>query len=1233
MDFFKAKVRKNGKKTEVYPEFLSRKSRDLMTRGGKFYAIWDEEAGLWSTDIYRVVELVDAELRRVAAEFDQPYIRWMEEHSTGSHDAFLRYVRNNENNYHQLNQFLAFSNTKVKKTDYISHRLDYALEDGAHDAWDELVGKLYSEEELAKIEWAIGSVVAGDSVDIQKFIVLYGSAKTGKSTVLHIIERLFSGYTNVFDAKALGSNGTSFALEVFKENPLVGIQHDGDLSRIEDNTRLNSLVSHENMVINEKYKSQYNVRINTFLFMGTNNPVKISDSRSGLLRRLIDVQPTGNLHTFDHYQVLMSRIEFELGAIASHCLRVYQSMGKNYYDNYRPTKMMYSTNVFYNFVEAYLPELKAPDGITLKRAYALYKEFCTESNNKPMQMQIFRNEMMNYYENFVERTMVDGQEVYSLFKDFKLEKLTGVAPSSPKSFSINLAQRRSLLDDILADMPAQYATETGKPSKRWGLVKTTLTDLDTSLVHYVKIPKNHIVIDFDLRDESGEKSLDKNLEAASAWPPTYTELSMSGKGLHLHYIYNGDIKELDNEYSPGIEIKTLLGDSSLRRRLSRCNDHEVAQITSGLPMKERKMIDVKQIKSERGLREMIARNLRKEIHPNTKSSIDFIKKVLDDAYSSDLSYDVTDLRSSIVAFANNSTNRPLECLRLVREMKFKSEDRTVSISGEGDALVYFDVEVYPNLFVLCWKFEGDHPVVRMINPKPDDIEPLLAQKLVGFNNRRYDNHILYAAFLGYDNERLYRLSQALIVDKNRNATFGEAYGLSYADVYDYSSKKQGLKKFQIELGIVHKELDHPWDEPVPEERWIEVADYCANDVVATEKVAESRAQDFVARQILASISGLSVNDTTQKHTARIVFEGDPSPQGSFVYTDLSELFPGYIFEGGKSSYRGEDPSEGGYVYAEPGMYENVAVLDVASMHPTSIRLLNLFGPYTKNFNDLLDARLAIKKGDYSAAAQMLDGKLASFISDADTQSAKDLSHALKIVINIVYGLTSAKFDTVFRDPRNKDNIVAKRGALFMIDLKHAIQEQGFPVVHIKTDSVKIPNATPDIIQFVTEFGERYGYTFDHEKTYEKFCLVNDAVYIAREGDKWDAVGAQFQHPYVYRTLFTHDEIHLQDLCEVRSVTNGAIYIDFGDERMHFVGRSGSFVPVREGTGGGTLYRVKDGRKYALSGTKGYFWKEAAVVKELGPSEWQNIDKSFYQALVEDAVDTIERFGSFEAFVS
>ena len=178
------------------------------------------------------------------------------------------------------------------------------------------------------------------------------------------------------------------------------------------------------------------------------------------------------------------------------------------------------------------------------------------------------------------------------------------------------------------------------------------------------------------------------------------------------------------------------------------------------------------------------------------------------------------------------------------------------------------------------------------------------------------------------------------------------------------------------------------------------------------------------------------------------------------------------------------------------MYSNIALLDIASMHPSSIVAEELFGPeYTKRFNEILQARIAIKHKDFDKAKKMLGGALAKYLTDEN--AAADLAQALKIAINSVYGLTSAGFENPFRDNRNKDNIVAKRGALFMVNLKHAVQSQGFTVAHIKTDSIKIPDATPEIIKFVTEYGKLYGYNFEHEATYDRMCLVNDAVYIAR----------------------------------------------------------------------------------------------------------------------------------------
>lgn len=1317
---------------EIFPKFrLYPKSQDLMIRGGDFYAVWLEDRGLWSTNEDDALAIIDAELAKAESQYQKEHpntkviVKYTWDSSSGSIDNWHKYCqRQKRDSYEMLDETLIFSNTETTKKDYASKKLSYPLEEGSISAYDKLISTLYDEENRHKIEWAIGSIVNGDSKRIQKFLVFYGAAGTGKSTILNIIQDLFEGYYSVFDAKALGSSSNSFALEPFKCNPLVAIQHDGDLSKIEDNTRLNSLVSHELMTVNEKFKSTYSNRFKCFLFMGTNKPVKITDAKSGLIRRLIDVNPTGNKLPPAEYRRLVKEVKFELGPIAYHCQQVFLE-DPGYYDDYLPVSMMGASNDFYNFVSDSYIIFKRDNSVTLKVAWEMYKNYCDEAKVAyPFSQRVFKEELKNYFYDYQERSRdEDGNRLRSVYSGFRTSIFdTDDKPKQDKPISvpklIEFKEQPSIFDEECADCLAQYASSNETPTKKWDNVKTTLKQINTSKIHYVKIPENHVVIDFDIKDEKGNKSFEKNLEAASKWPATYAELSKSGAGIHLHYIYTGDVTKLSRVYADSIEIKVFTGKSSLRRRLTKCNNLPIKTISSGLPMKgEKTMVSNNVIKSEIGIRKMIKRNLEKEIHPGTKPSIDFIYKILEDAYDRGLKYDVSDMKNEIYAFAMHSTNQAEYCMKLVKQMHFKSDDPSIPVDTSDQRIIFYDIEVFPNLLLVNWKLQGEeNKIVRMINPTASDIEELLHYRLVGFNCRRYDNHLIYARMLGYSNEQLYNLSQR-IINGERNAFFGEAYNLSYTDIYDFASagNKKSLKKLEIEMGIHHKELGLPWDQPVPEEKWIEVAEYCDNDVIATEAAFNYLQADWTARQILADIAGLTVNDTTNSLTTKFIFGNNKKPQSQFCYRDMSKpvtkdqldpevlkflkeacpvmmsqthgeaksilpYFPGYQFEAGKSLYRGEEVGEGGYVYAEPGIYTNVALLDVASMHPHSLIAECLFGPeFTTRFREIVEGRVSIKHEAWNEVNQMLGGVLTPYVQKVinGEMKTKDLANALKTAINSVYGLTAANFDNPFRDVRNKDNIVAKRGALFMIDLKHEVQERGFTVAHIKTDSIKIPNATPEIIKFVMDFGQKYGYTFEHEATYDRMCLVNDAVYVCKykDGKKaghWDATGTQFQIPYVFKTLFSKEPITFDDLCETKSVTS-SLYLDMNEslpdvtgeekeltkldqqfkknliseaeyntlseqlkaeiEKGHdyqFVGKVGNFCPILPGKGGGLLVREKDGKYYSATGAKGFRWLESEMVR--GTNE-EYIDRSYYNNLVDTAVETISEYGDFEMFVS
>lgn len=1293
LDFLRVATRQPKKGVlEIYPKFIYCPSSDLMVRGGDFYAIWDAEKNLWSTDENTAVKLIDAELEKFYKEHKNDYsdfyvqVMYMWDTDSGSIDKWHKFVQKQcRDNFHPLDEALTFSNDVVTKESYVSRRLPYSYESAPTPAWDEIIGTLYSPEERMKLEWAIGAIVTGASKKIQKFVVMYGAPGAGKGTIINIIQLLFEGYCSAFDAQALGNPNSSFALESFRSNPLVGIQHDGNLSKIEDNTRLNSLVSHEVMTVNEKFKSSYPARFNTFLFMGTNKPVRITDAKSGIIRRLIDVSPSGNRIPAERYHKLMNDVKFELGGIAAHCKEVFEADPRRY-DEYIPLAMMGASNSFYNFVLDNYDKFKQDDGISMKQAWELYKNYNAEANvTYGYSQMLFKEELKSYFKEFHERlTLENGTRVWNYYRGFLSKKFE--MPESDRDLDISgvdfpMNCTESLFDKEFADCPAQYATQSGTPLKKWADVTTKLSDISTNLLHYVNIPedRNVVFIDFDLKDPQGNKSFKLNAEAASKWPKTYAELSKGGEGIHLVYYYTGDASKLSALYSQDVEIKVFTGGSSMRRRLSRCNDIPIATISSGLPIKEeKKVVDWKGFTDEKHLRACIARNLLKKNVPYTKPSINLIYEDLEKAYKSGMVYDVTNMIPDIQAFALRSTHNSQYCLKKVSEMKFKSEEESVCIDAVGDKLVFFDVEVFPNLFVVVYKPRGE-PCVRLINPTSDQIELLCKMRLVGFNNRDYDNHILYARMMKYSNEDIYKLSKSII--KEKRGKFGGAYNLSYTDIYDFSSTKQSLKKWEIALGIHHLELEFPWDEPVPEKDWGKVAEYCENDVVATEALFDYlEPTDFLAREILADLAGMSVNTKTNDLTAQIIFGADKK-HTQLVYTHMDtgeqELppgvegskeinsFPGYEFKDGKNMFRGVDLGRGGWVYGDPGIYLNVALLDIASMHPNSAVALMFFGKHTENFKQLLDARLYIKHKDYDSAKKLFGGKLAKYLDDP--KMAKKLSKALKIPINAVYGLTSARFENPFYDKRNVNNIVALRGALFMKTLFDEVTAKGFRIIHVKTDSIKIAEATPEIIQFCMDFAKKYGYTFEHEATYEKICLVNNAVYVAKAATPewcqqtygylpeenepsylekegyWTATGTQFQVPYVFKTLFSKQPVDFEDKCEVKSSKEGALYLDFneemaeGEHNYRFIGKVGQFTPMKDGAGGAKLLAKREDKKTGETkyvnapGATDYRWMESEMVRISNKQDL--VDENFYISLVDDAKAAVSKYGDFEWFTS
>nr|DAU82563.1 MAG TPA: DNA polymerase [Caudoviricetes sp.] len=1254
MDFLDVSVKKftSNNRTvdyEVSPDFIFGDAKDLVVKGSKFYAYWN--GSFWDTKQKNLFYDIDSLLWRKARELEdgRPGLRIdvkeIRKASAGKFRLFADFCKACEASDISFNQKVLFADHKMQRRDYATTQLTYSPQEGEAVAFKELIGTLYLPKELDKILWFMGALFTNKMYKIEKFMYLYGSKGSGKGTVLKIFRMLFEDYCGTIDLKLLTS-ADQFATGQIQEVPLL-IDEDTDISHIYNDTPLLKLTSHETISVNKKFKEPYDVKFIGLLITASNQRYKVRNVDSGITRRAIVVNPSGQKVSHTRYNQLMSQIKYELPYIAHMAISRFEELGFDYYDDYFDVDMAEQTDHIFDFIRSNAIHMQ--NGITLKQISELYREYLEDMGWKTDGYKAtIKREALRYFDTMLKDSHVDGTRVNNYFKGFRWniafpEGVVGTTKADDTVVPDNWLEfdhHNEVFNKLAAEYPAQPALRNGNPSEKWDNVVTKLSDIQTNKLHWVKVPLNHVILDFDLKDENGNKNLELNKEAASKFPPTYAEVSKSGQGIHLHYIYDGNVNELDNLVEKNIEIKVYRGKSSLRRIDKASNNLQLSHISSGLPLKEKKdreMYDqIKEITyTEKTLRKFVKRQLgmiegKEPSHPNTKPTIDFIAHEIQKAADMGLEYDITDLRHAVFMRAIRSTNNKDYCLAVFQKIPWstmRDDDGATEVKLTNftkiypkEELVFFDIEVYPNLFVVVWKKYHDDEFTKWINPTPDQIEYLMSFPLVGFNNRRYDNHILYARLLGATNMELFTQSHRIINEKNaKSGMYAAAYELSYTDIYEYSQKKQSLKRWEVDLGIKHVEMEIPWDKPVPDELVPVVVDYCVNDVDATEKLFDAIYADYVAREILATIAKGSMNATNNQLTAKFIFGDDPRPQDKFNYVHLAKIFPGYKYEFGKSYYRGYETGEGGFVYAEPGVYSNIALLDVESMHPNSLVNMNYFGPYTKRYADLLKVRVLLKHNKIDEVKQMFDGVLAPFLDNPEY--LKPLVTALKIVINSVYGMTSAKFDNKFKHPDNVDNIVAKRGALFMVDLKFAIEEQGYKVCHIKTDSVKVPNADEKIIQFVHDFGkqEKYKYKFEHEHTYKRMALINNAVYIAQlEDDSWSPVGAEYANTYLLKRVWTKEELVDRDFF-ITKQSKGHIYL--GDE---FVGKVGSIYASK--TGAECMWTDDDENFKSVTGTKGYLFKQTDKF------DIEDVDFSYYDKVAVDGLKKIMKVGDITKVV-
>ena len=579
MDFLDVSVKKftSNNRTvdyEVSPDFIFGDAKDLVVKGSKFYAYWN--GSFWDTKQKNLFYDIDSLLWRKARELEdgRPGLRIdvkeIRKASAGKFRLFADFCKACETSDISFNQKVLFADHKMQRRDYATTQLTYSPQEGEAVAFKELIGTLYLPKELDKILWFMGALFTNNMYKIEKFMYLYGSKGSGKGTVLKIFRMLFQEYCGTIDLKLLTS-ADQFATGQIQEVPLL-IDEDTDISHIYNDTPLLKLTSHETISVNKKFKEPYDVRFIGLLITASNQRYKVRNVDSGITRRAIVVNPSGRKVSHTKYNQLMTQIKYELPYIANMAIQRFEELGFDYYDDYFDVDMAEQTDHIFDFMRTNAIHMQ--HGITLKQISELYREYLEDMGWKTDGYKAtIKREALRYFDTMLKDSHIDGMRVNNYFKGFRWnvafpEGVVGTTEANDTVIPddwLDFNYHNEVFNKLAAEYPAQLALRNGNPSDKWDNVVTTLSDIKTSKLHWVKVPLNHIIIDFDLKDESGNKNLELNVEAASKFPPTYAELSKSGQGIHLHYIYDGNVNELNNLVDKHIEIKVYKGNASLRR--------------------------------------------------------------------------------------------------------------------------------------------------------------------------------------------------------------------------------------------------------------------------------------------------------------------------------------------------------------------------------------------------------------------------------------------------------------------------------------------------------------------------------------------------------------------------------------------------------------------------------------------------------------------------------------------
>ena len=448
-----------------------------------------------------------------------------------------------------------------------------------------------------------------------------------------------------------------------------------------------------------------------------------------------------------------------------------------------------------------------------------------------------------------------------------------------------------------------------------------------------------------------------------------------------------------------------------------------------------------------------------------------------------------------------------------------------------DNLLFYDIEVFSKDAFVVFKDINDKTLRIFHNDFVELSDFIKGKTLIGYNNYFYDDHVLHAMLDLKTPMQLKALNDRIIGGERlriKNYKFDSLDCFQQIDV-----SMPSLKKIEGNMGkmILESSVSFDIDRELTKEELEEAIRYCEYDVSMTIDVYKQREKTyFKPKDSLVEMLGnekgkrwntttLSANVLLKKPLVKWANIRVPEDMLELVPQDIADM---WIFKDKGNITIHEFDNE--IVFGFGGLhgqnmkkkyFENVHLLDVASLYPSIIVNHNILGIATAVYKQILEERIRIKH------------------IDPDRQAA------LKLILNSVFGLLKSEYSLLYNPKAS--TTVCVIGQIVLYDLAKRLAPT-CEIVQLNTDGVAFIPHNDDYKRIWKEWEQEYHLTLE-EDVFIKLWQRDVNNYIGLSPDGKLKVKGGDVNRYKADAVFKNNNARILDIALVDKLVYGKDVLD------------------------------------------------------------------------------------------